>query len=93
MYYEMPEGDMIEVFYLSAEDLQDPVYKELDNDGNPLFSGPGWYWWPCLPGCLPDGDPIGPFETEHKAKQDAGIDPEPGTFGPGMHLPIIADLN
>lgn len=32
---------------------------------------PGWYWWPCFPGCLPDGDPIGPFETEEEAIEDA----------------------
>lgn len=33
---------------------------------------PGWYWWPCFPGCLPDGDPVGPFETEREAVIDAG---------------------
>jgi hypothetical protein len=31
----------------------------------------GWYWWPCFPGCLPDGDPIGPFDTEAAAITDA----------------------
>ena len=31
----------------------------------------GYYWWPCFPGCLPDGDPIGPFETEQDAIKDA----------------------
>jgi hypothetical protein len=30
----------------------------------------GWYWWSCFPGCLPDGDPIGPFETEQEAMAD-----------------------
>ena len=33
---------------------------------------PGWYWWPCFPGCLPDGDAVGPFETERDAVIDAG---------------------
>lgn len=33
--------------------------------------GPGWYWWPCFPGCLPDGDPTGPFKTEAEAIADA----------------------
>lgn len=39
----------------------------------------GWYWWPCYPGCLPDGDPIGPFDTEAEALADAreGIEDEP----------------
>lgn len=27
----------------------------------------GWYWWPCQPGDLPDGDPVGPFKTEAEA--------------------------
>ena len=31
----------------------------------------GWYWWSCLPGCLPDGDAIGPFESEQAAINDA----------------------
>jgi hypothetical protein len=32
---------------------------------------PGWYWWPCFPGCLPDGDPMGPFDSEEEALADA----------------------
>jgi hypothetical protein len=32
---------------------------------------PGWYWWPCFPGCLPDGAPVGPFDTETEALADA----------------------
>ena len=31
----------------------------------------GWYWWPCFPGCLPDGEPMGPFATEEEAIKDA----------------------
>lgn len=30
-----------------------------------------WYYWACFPGCLPDGDPVGPFETEADATADA----------------------
>lgn len=30
-----------------------------------------WYWWACFPGCLPDGEPNGPFETEEAALADA----------------------
>jgi hypothetical protein len=33
--------------------------------------GRGYFWWPCFPGCLPDGDPIGPFDTEADAIEDA----------------------
>tara|TARA_R100000278_G_scaffold69922_1_gene55390 strand:+ start:524 stop:730 length:207 start_codon:yes stop_codon:yes gene_type:complete len=32
---------------------------------------PGWYWWACFPGCMPDGDPAGPFESEQDAIDDA----------------------
>jgi hypothetical protein len=31
----------------------------------------GWFWWVCFPGCLPDSDPVGPFETKEKALADA----------------------
>jgi len=31
----------------------------------------GYYWWACFPGCMPDGDPIGPFETEDEAIDNA----------------------
>jgi hypothetical protein len=27
----------------------------------------GHYWWSCQPGCLPDGDPVGPFVSEAEA--------------------------
>ena len=31
-----------------------------------------WNWWPCFPGCLPDGDePTGPFLSEQEAINDA----------------------
>ena len=32
----------------------------------------GWYWWSCSPGCLPDGEASGPFESEMEAIEDAG---------------------
>ena len=28
----------------------------------------GWYWWSCQPGCIPDSEPYGPFETEQEAR-------------------------
>jgi hypothetical protein len=33
----------------------------------------GWFWWYCLPGCLPEGDGFryGPFNTAEEAKADA----------------------
>ena len=32
---------------------------------------PGWYWQAGFPGCLPDGEASGPFETEEEAIEDA----------------------
>ncbi len=32
------------------------------------YHGPGWYWWTCQPGCLPDGPACGPFASEAEAK-------------------------
>lgn len=40
--------------------------RDIDRD-----LAPGWYWWACFPGCLPDGDPMGPFDTEADAIADA----------------------
>lgn len=34
----------------------------------------GWYWWACFPGCIPDSDPHGPFDTEDEARKDAQDD-------------------
>ena len=31
----------------------------------------GWYWRSCFPGCIPDGEPIGPFDSETAAIADA----------------------
>ena len=54
----------IEVFYNDA-DSTDCAHDEY----GPLETG--WYWWGCFPGCLPDGDPLGPFDTESEAIADA----------------------
>lgn len=37
----------------------------IDDEGNEAPKG--WYWWHCFPGCLPSGDPVGPFDTEQQA--------------------------
>lgn len=60
--YALPD---VEVFYMSTKDI-----KDLGQDGD-LYTTKGWYWWTCLPGCLPDSEPSGPFDTEEDALQDA----------------------
>ena len=53
-----------EAFYVVDE------VKGVYNGDDVIFAGSGWYWWACMPGCLPDGDPIGPFNTEQLAIDD-----------------------
>ena len=53
-----------EVFYVAWPGL-------TTEDDQYCPSGKGWYWWACFPGCLPDGDPSGPFENEQEAIKDA----------------------
>lgn len=55
----------VEVFALDGS-INDDVH---DENGKPLEAG--WYWWTCFPGCLPDGEPNGPFATEAEALADA----------------------
>jgi len=34
----------------------------------------GWFWWSCFPGCLPDSEPMGPYDTEAEALANAQDD-------------------
>ena len=34
----------------------------------------GWFYWYCFPGCLPDSEPVGPYETAALAKAAAQED-------------------
>jgi hypothetical protein len=43
--------------------------RQHDAEGEEYASG--WYWIACFPGCLPDGEPTGPFATEDDARRDA----------------------
>lgn len=63
-YYNLSWGSA-EVFYLDVDEVQD---FETDRDV-PLE--PGWYWAAGQPGCLWDGEPLGPFDTEGEALEDA----------------------
>ena len=54
----------LEVFYMGEKDMEpDTVWQWGDGS----FREPGWYWWSCFPGCLPDSDPEGPFSSEAEA--------------------------
>jgi hypothetical protein len=44
----------------------------VDRELARVFGGaPGWYWWSCYPGCIPDSDAFGPFATSYRALKDA----------------------
>ena len=57
----------------NLEVFQHPEDYDLNADGETEDShmAYGWYWWSCCPGCLPDGDPSGPFDTYREALLDA----------------------
>lgn len=59
--YALPNA---EVFYMRECDA-------IEENGERSVSPAGWYWWLCFPGCLPDSDPIGPFDTQAEAIADA----------------------
>lgn len=78
----------IETFYVSKRDWSSCPICDLANRGLGAAEDfaqhtehVGWYWWPCSPGCLPDGDPNGPYDTEDEALADARAwmadEPEP----------------
>lgn len=64
-------------------------YQFTDEEGEPFGSfevwyaspgsdyEPGWYWWACFAGCLPDSDAVGPFNSQIEAIRDAESDHEP----------------
>ncbi len=58
-----------EVFTVTAADCQPGTAFLIGANSSTL--SPGFYWWSCLPGCLPDSDPFGPFDTEQEAIDDA----------------------
>lgn len=59
--YALPD---CEVFYMSQDDIDMESFSDAE---------PGWYWQACFPGCLPDGDPVGPFRTEREATKNAHL--------------------
>ena len=60
----------IEVFFLKKATIL--VCDMRDEDGD--FLGEGYYWRAGFPGCLPDGEPNGPFATQADALADARED-------------------
>ena len=69
--WALPDG---EVFWADQGDWGyddngercDPDYSECTEENQA-----GYYWWNCMPGCLPDSEPSGPFTTEEEAIANA----------------------
>jgi hypothetical protein len=67
-FYTDPEREFDPNALPDAEVFTESTYGH-DIEEEPF--SPGFYWWSCLPGCLPDSEPIGPFDTEQEAIDDA----------------------
>ena len=65
--YALPD---CEVFYVSQLEVNYNL-ANLDHADEHTLTQAGWYWWTCFPGCLPDSDPFGPFDTEAEAVADS----------------------
>ena len=75
--YSIPERETetftlpnVEVFYVSPMEVNYNL-ANMDHANEYTITESGWYWWSCFPGCMPDSDAMGPFETEQDATQDA----------------------
>jgi hypothetical protein len=75
--FEPTEGDpfgSFEVFYTGVGECTDLAKIEIAAAvpaEDRITYQPGWYWWACFPGCMPDGDPEGPFQSEDAAVEAA----------------------
>lgn len=59
----------VEVFY-ADETLAAQMAKDAEDAGcfhEAAHTTPGWYWWYCQSGCLPDSEANGPFASEDEA--------------------------
>lgn len=63
-FYFNPEREHEPGALPDAEAFYVPEHQSAELDA-------GWYWHACLPGCLPDSDPVGPFDTVSEAIADA----------------------
>lgn len=71
---EAIEGNT-EVFHMDRSEFTDPDpaswMADRRADGLTANDCAGWYWWTCVPGCLPDSDAFGPHPSEAEAWKDA----------------------
>ena len=58
-----------EVFRITRQNR--PGWGDNGRDADGSLIRCGYYWQACFPGCLPDGEPMGPFRSEAAAVRDA----------------------
>jgi hypothetical protein len=61
--YALPD---VEVFYITPAQAANRV-SNYDDGTSDDCTEPGWYFWYCFPGCMPDSEPMGPYATEAEA--------------------------
>ena len=70
-YHRFKSGGVLtgsfEVYFVSKE----LMWEMSKVEDEPTYTASGWYWRSCWPGCLPDSDPVGPFNSELAAINDA----------------------
>ena len=68
--------DNVEVFHHDQSECDDinainGVSAEDADTSEASFYTPGWYYWFCFPGCIPESLASGPFDTSEAAVEDA----------------------
>src|SRR5271165_7214564 len=63
-YGKRPEFRLYSMNSKVQEAMLDAIIEEEGITG-------GWFWWTCLPGCMPDSCAFGPFKTRAEALKDA----------------------
>ena len=60
----------VEVFRVSP---MEAAYNAANDDhaDDYTITEPGYYFWFCFPGCMPDSSPFGPYATEAEAIEAA----------------------
>ena len=55
----------------SLPDVEVFFWTDYDHHVDEPDMQPGYYFWFCFPGCMPDSSPEGPYETEEEAVEAA----------------------
>lgn len=66
-YFHVSERERFTICEMNGE-----IHTQQRSTQRPCEDCPeaGWYWQACFPGCLPDGEPNGPFATEAECIAD-----------------------